>query len=364
MSQWVFIRPRDVWMFRDSKPFAAGQNFVARSMFPPTPQTMQGVLRTHYLEANAVDFHAYARRQVDQRILETVGGPATHGVPADIGELKIKGPFVAKRTDGKIERWYPAPLDLLWNKQNGTYALLRPADTEPNFYTEPPFSDWRPLFGGGTGFKETDRWMTQQQFDAYLRGDTAGLGTLAEETSLFQFEERPGLSIDPQRRTNAKSLYYRAKFVRPQDGVGLLVHVSPDLFSDAAGPIAIGGESRFGNYSVVSAVDNNVVAQAGRLRVILLTPAYFAEGVFPRDHDWSPWVGSGRLVSYVVGKPQYISGWDVARNEAKPLRHYVPAGSVFFFEDASWQGKPFTERLDGDVDFAAIGYGNAAVGTW
>ncbi len=188
MGQWVFIRPRDVWMFRDSKPFAAGQSFVARSMFPPTPQTMQGVLRTHYLEANAVDFHAYARRQVDQRILKAIGGPATDGVAADVGELKITGPFVAKRADGKVERWYPAPLDLLWNKRNETYALLRPADTGPDFHTEAPFDGWRPLVGGDTDFKDTDRWMTQQQFDAYLRGDVAGLGALAEESSLFQFE--------------------------------------------------------------------------------------------------------------------------------------------------------------------------------
>lgn len=138
MSQWVFIRPRDVWMFRDSKPFSAGQNFVARSMFPPTPQTMQGVLRTHYLETRGVDFRAYAQRRVDSRILEAVGGPATNDHPADIGALQIDGPFVAKAARGRIERFYPAPLDLLWSSESKRYALLQPSEAQPDFYTEPP----------------------------------------------------------------------------------------------------------------------------------------------------------------------------------------------------------------------------------
>lgn len=364
MSQWVFIRPRDVWMFRDSKPFSAGQNFVARSMFPPTPQTMQGVLRTHYLETRGVDFRAYAQRRVDSRILEAVGGPATNDHPADIGALQIDGPFVAKAARGRIERFYPAPLDLLWSSESKRYALLQPSEAQPDFYTEPPFEGWRPLDGGGAGYKELDRWMDQRQFDRYLHGEIAGLGTLTEESSLFTFEERPGLSVDHRTRTNTKSLYYRARFVRPHDDVGLLVHVSPDLFDAGHGPIAIGGESRFGDYTVADVPEIKPAATKGRLRVILLTPAYFSGGVFPRERDWSPWVGGGRLVSYVVGRPQLISGWDVARNQPKPLRHYIPAGSVFFFEDAQWKGERFAETPDNEVSFSAIGFGQVALGSW
>ncbi|NOG48210.1 MAG: hypothetical protein HND48_01260 [Chloroflexi bacterium] len=59
-----------------------------------------------------------------------------------------------------------------------------------------------------------------------------------------------------------------------------------------------------------------------------------------------------------------ISGWDVARNQPKPLRHYIPAGSVFFFEDAQWKGERFTETPDNEVSFSAIGFGQVALGSW
>lgn len=363
MAQWVFIRPRDVWMFRDSKPFSAGQSFVARSMFPPTPQTVQGVIRSHFLETNRVDLAAYAQRRVERRILEMIGGPAAGLAPADIGSLTIRGPFVARMEGKSVVRYYRAPLDLLYNKPSEKFSVLRPAAREPDFASWVPFDGWRPLDGGSEGFGEAEGWLTQPQFDTYLKGQVSSLGQLTASDTLFRYEDRPGLSVSHRTRTNVESLYYRARFVRPEEGVGLLVQVSPDLFEQPAGPIAIGGESRFGQYEVVNFVETPS-KPLGRLRVVLLTPAYFTGGTFPSESNWSPWVGSGRLISYVTGKAQHISGWDVARKQPKPLRHYIPAGSVFFFEGAQWQGIPFSETPANEPDFGAIGFGQVALASW
>ncbi|MBL8152360.1 MAG: CRISPR-associated protein Cmr3, partial [Blastocatellia bacterium] len=38
----LFIEPSDVWLFRDARPFAAGEQSRATSLFPPTPRTIQG----------------------------------------------------------------------------------------------------------------------------------------------------------------------------------------------------------------------------------------------------------------------------------------------------------------------------------
>jgi hypothetical protein len=54
----------------------------------------------------------------------------------------------------------------------------------------------------------------------------------------------------------------------------------------------------------------------------------------------------------------------MAKNEPKTLRHYVPAGSVFFFENAEVSGKPFTETPPDSLDHGAIGFGTFAAGTW
>lgn len=45
----LFIRPVDVWLFRDGKPFDAASDHRARSLFPPYPSTMQGVIRSKAL---------------------------------------------------------------------------------------------------------------------------------------------------------------------------------------------------------------------------------------------------------------------------------------------------------------------------
>lgn len=48
-SIWVRIEPFDVLMFRDSKPFSAGESLRARSVFPPTPYPFIGAFRSQIL---------------------------------------------------------------------------------------------------------------------------------------------------------------------------------------------------------------------------------------------------------------------------------------------------------------------------
>jgi hypothetical protein len=45
----LFLEPLDVWLFRDGRPFMAGQQFRAASRFPPSPLVVQGALRAYHL---------------------------------------------------------------------------------------------------------------------------------------------------------------------------------------------------------------------------------------------------------------------------------------------------------------------------
>lgn len=45
----LFMQAEDVLLFRDGRPFNAGSDHEARSLFPPPPSVIQGVLRSHYL---------------------------------------------------------------------------------------------------------------------------------------------------------------------------------------------------------------------------------------------------------------------------------------------------------------------------
>ncbi len=364
---WLFIQPEDVWMFRDSKPFAAQQSFVAHSMFPPTPQTMQGIIRSHVLEQAQVDWAAYARGEVDKALKQKIGVPAHNNQPASFGELKLSGPFVARENKGKVERLVRAPLDLVTSKEGGNMALLMPPHSGHAFLTEPPFEGWKPLVAPDNmpSLKEADGWLDEAGLVAYL--DDKLPKTILKDDSVYHYEPRVGLALEKGKRVARDRHLYHAHFVRPQAGVGLLVGVNSGVLKDAKGVIGIGGESRFGSYQVVK--DFNLpqakLKDNSRLKVVLLTPAYFKNGWGPENNDWSRWVGAaGKLVSMAIGKPQPISGWDVAKREPKPLYHFVPAGSVYLFENATWQGKAFTETPDGELDYSAMGFGGYALGQW
>lgn len=360
MNYWYFIEPCDVWMFRDSKPFAAGQSFVARSQFPPTPQVMQGVVRSNYLEAQGVDWASYKRES-------DAGQTWLVGNAHDLGKFQQFGPLAGRRVTGetgkeRIELLIPAPLDVVKSKSDEAAAPMVLAPSSESFRTDAPFAGWRPLAAAAHSddLERASGWMGEGDLKRYLNGQ-APVSLLTPE-SLFQFEEKVGLAMDHGRRTHRDKHLYHAQFVRLAAKVGLVVGVN-EPYLDGQPIINIGGESRSG-YCEAMHVVLPAGRKAGRIKVALLTPAYFSGGWQPEGGDWSRWVGSGTLVSTAIGRPQPISGWDVANNRAKPLNQYVPAGSVYYFENADWQDIPFTETPDGMLDHAAIGFGGALTASW
>jgi CRISPR-associated protein Cmr3 len=359
---WLSIEATDVWMFRDSKPFSAGQNFVARSMFPPSPQTMQGILRSAYLETRGVDWRAYASGRERQDLYDDVGDAST------LGQLRLHGPHLARSAaNDSIERMLPAPRDLLWSAAKSAYQLMAPGKLQA--VTDEPFNGWQPTLRppGSEGFSELEgHWLSEEQFSAYLTGrasDITGAPTPAEH--LFDFEERPGLGLSRERRTadTEAGLYYRARFVRPAAETRLLVGASLEMFQKAH-TVRMGGEGRTGTITPVNYQPSSASTQRGDVRIVLLTPAWFDGGWGPASGDWSPWVGSGELVSFVAGRPTLLSGWNLAAGKPRPLRAFVPAGSVYTFRNAALTSRHFTQSPTGEADFEAIGFGVFAAGNW
>lgn len=341
-QQWIFITPQDVWMFRDSRAFTAGESFFARSTFPPLPSTAQGMIRTfHY---------------------EQTGGTVI-GSSSDMGGLKLVGPFVTRQQATGLTCCFPLPLDV----HVGSSVVQFAPSTEPGFESNLG-TQWRPLIPSASippgKADEREYWIDQSNFAAYLSDKPFSI-TPADD--LFKFEERTGLGMDHDRRAHREGQFYRAAFVRPHDGVGLLMGVDyekPIFPPSGSGTLAVGGESRIGQFTVVQ-YQQPVYQHSEQVKVVLLTPAWFSGGWLPADNDWSPWLGpDAKLISAAIGKPRAASGWDMALQQPKALRHFVPAGSVYYFENAITPTKPFTESAVGEPDFAAMGYGAFATTNW
>ena len=61
----LFIEPNESLLFRTGRPFVAGENNFAESMFPPTPETLQGAVRATiaaYWEPGKTIEEAFARK--------------------------------------------------------------------------------------------------------------------------------------------------------------------------------------------------------------------------------------------------------------------------------------------------------------
>ncbi|MGB9661668.1 MAG: type III-B CRISPR module-associated protein Cmr3 [Moorellaceae bacterium] len=365
----VFIEPNDVLLFRDGKPFAAGEDHRARSFFPPTPFTMQGVVRAKVLFASGVILADYAHGASGaQDLIRKIGIPGK-----SYGQLRLRGPFVAKRNDeGHITRYFPLPADVA--KVGDRPVLVKPLLARV-FTDNRPLEDlhllWAPTH---EPLEEARGWVAEQEFRKYLQGQQF---SITEENELLLREPHLGIALDHERRSTQEEKIYQMEFLRLREGVGFLLEVEGiEPFEPRKGFLQIGGEARPAYYEVLShpldllPLPNPLPR---RFKVVLLTPAWFTGGWQPQGGNWGQFFnGNVRLVSAAVPRAQSIGGAyvdDVRRRGdfQKTMRRFVPAGSVFFFESegsVTMKGRPFTETPDDEGDFGQIGFGCTVITGW
>jgi len=380
MTIWLFIEPSDVWLFRDGKPFDAGAEHRARSLFPPNPTTIQGALRSKLLFDSGVDLRAFACKEAAaQRAKDWIGWP---GEPPPFA---LRGPFIARRTgERSVEPLFPMPADVVQDREAKIYHLLKPLrDGGPftaNWPSEMP--QLRPLWiRSGRPLERATGWVNKAVLIGCLNGTFApNSDDVVREHHLFAREDRFGVAIDSARKGYREGFLYQVQFVRPRIGTGLLVAGDEKLhWPQDSGVLALGGERRVAHFEKVAPPDEpptKVSRSKGgktRFKVYFATPARFEEGW--QAADWGTWFDGKNLtlVSVAVSRFYPAGGIRVdtksqGGDHQKAMYRYVPAGSVFFFEcDGSAQRKkdngvlrPVTDdKCDGQ-----IGFGQIYIGRW
>ena len=103
-------------------------------------------------------------------------------------------------------------------------------------------------------------------------------------------------------------------------------------------------------------------------KVVFLTPAYFRYGWLP-DAAWFV----DALQAVAVTHPTCLGGWDLAHQKPRPIRRYVPAGSVYYLEfPDDWRpegllicDQPLTDSNTSiELPLHRLGLGHVAIGTW
>jgi CRISPR-associated protein Cmr3 len=355
----LFIEPVDVWLFRDGRPFDQGTDHLARTVFPPLPTVMQGVIRTHHIECNG-GIPAYLERRLPE-VEEIVGKPG--GPPPDT--FHLRGPFVARRLDmpgnsHDVDLYFPLPADAYLD--GDTYRALELR--REGIITDLGSASLLWLRAGRRPTKDEEVeggiWLNLRALETYLRAGTIPKGCTTAGSRLFARERRIGIQRDDQRRATVEQMLYEVEFIRlcECEGVGLYVEVEGvDGWPDR-GVLGIGGEGRSGRYEQVRTpnIRHPIDTNAKWFKIIFLTPAYFKQGW--QADDWKSLLGADVVfMGAAVNRPITLGGFDQAKKRQKPARRYVPAGSVYFFE-----GTPPLHLKSITQDGANIGFGQFIIG--
>ena len=352
----LFLEAVDVWLFRDGRPFDAGQDHSAVSRFPPYPTVIQGAIRSHHLVQTGVNL-------TDGRAVA-----AAVGAGLELGQRRVRGPLLACRQGDSLVHLFPAPADAF--NQAG-YLQARTSRPRPDHVvvsipeTVLPqlfWSEGEPQKAEGGG-----AWLTGEALRDYLQGKAV---TAIPTSDLFEPESRVGIAVDSARRTVREGALYDLQMVRPKPGVGVWVEATGfDGWPDA-GVLRIGGEGRGAYFSILKAPFAWPISTFSelppRFKIYFATPTWFAHGWRPAA--WGQFFqGQVSLQATAIHRYESVGGFDWAAPAAeagahRPARRFVPAGSVYlFFSDGQARLRPDLIQ-NAITDWGAeIGFGQVVI---
>ena len=343
------ITALDTLFFRDGKPFNKGAETWADAIFPPYPATIYGALRTAYFDANPVVFS----RLKENEELNSEADPTT--------KLKINNIFL-KNQNGFI---FKTPRNILEKGKKDDFEILTEFDN--NFLCN--HSAYKILKSSGEKAKYKESQISKNNFEDYLDAKYDNIQIL--KNPIFISEPKVGIAIDSETGTSKEEHLYRVDMMRPQEEVKIVIDFEGLEFDDEI-VFKLGGEGKFVHANLKN--ENHKIEMPeidSKFLLYLNTPAIFTKGWIPNWIDEESLIGEIpntnlkiKLISWAIGKPNFIGGFDMAKGRPKPMFKAVPAGSVYFMEIIEGDPaelKTIHQRSISDV-YPEQGFGIAYVG--
>jgi len=387
IREWLF-EPLDVLFFRNSLPFSPGETGYLKSIFPPTPETMQGVVRSAILLSHCAKISSLGDCMKDNEtkclqcpkgLLEVVGNAKR------IGKMKLWGPYLVKDET----RYFPTPADIVKEKGGDRVFLLTPDLKEP--ISCDLGSICFPTLPAGVNVEAVapvGGWISERLLGEYLNGeprsepleDLKQSGDLLPNSSIYEEEPKVGLGRDLISHKVKEGYLYSIELLRLKEGwkIALRVENVPEELEPQGKIMTVGGEGRLCGIEIRDYSQTPGQVPTDRWKIVFLQPAYLPKSDGsgpswllpgfvqknngPKNH-WEGKIGGtpAKLWTACLGKSFKTGGWDIAIKAPKPSRSYVPAGSVYYLEvkngsSLSWEGK-LGEKTE-------IGFGHYRVGGW
>jgi CRISPR type III-B/RAMP module-associated protein Cmr3 len=381
----LFIYPLDVLMFRTYRPFTAGESHVAKTEVI-SPRTFEGAIKSKlFLDFcskkgyNPSQFQLEKKRNENsqnfknrlerfrskinekmendaelRQILKTIG----YSLLGFQSELTVTGVFYSQLNG--LEEYFPIPNDLMeYKKPENNVLPGKPVKAEfdklkPKRIIKKVLSYGTkgtggkdamvPLLGKNSHLRRSEGLLPFGEFSKYLNGEIP----LKKIDFPASKEIRPGVALEHKTKKAVEGALYSAEFMRLELEWGFVVWYEYDHSLDG-GLLKLGGEGRG---AVANQIEDKIldfsnilgsINKEKRFKLYVATPSYFEGCVPPADilqHRLD--VEQLELVAALPGKPVYVGGYDIALNREKPLRRWVQAGSVFFYQ--------FDGKIKNDLD--------------
>ena len=373
----LFIEPCDVLLFRDGKPFSAGDDHFARSLFPPLPRTFQGAVRAAVLARYGFDAAAAA---------------PVIGDSDSCGSIKqMLGPFIARMDNGNVTELFPLPLDLGLSKINdsGRDHAVPPVRLKPRQL--PGISTDLNLaclpWAATAARLETPRaYLDLDALAAHLAGEPLPDRSPVPEGDMVRVEVRTGIRRSHARHAAEEGQLYSVAFRRLQQNYGFTFDndgIDGELADE--GMLVLGGESRPARYRRIDARPSfppnmlkairKSISEKRAFRLYLATPAIFGRGWLPQAIDAAAgYAGNLRgvpvkLVSAALGRYLPAGGWELRPSDGRAqqpraIQRAVPAGSVYWFRTEAGADEVLEKlhfKCISDID-SQLGYGLSLIG--
>ncbi len=374
----IFLEPSESLLFRTGRPFDAGEVGYAETVFPPTPETLQGAIRamlaTHWNPEQSLS-QVFAK---GSELVKLIGDRDGYG---RFRITSIALGYCKKEDD--VELLYPAPAHLLKN-DNSHFRLLPDCPDRVISSNVPEGMKYLyphpcPPEEAGGKLEPIDGWLTETSLRKALsrKADLLELEVVPRR-KIFKYESRLGIGMENASKTTRDGMLYSTQMIRMLPNYGFVVNIGltdetdtktliPDdtvqgtLRLPKQGWAMLGGEQRAVRFTVLSAPapqqGNTQSKDCGTL-LYLATPAAFQDGWRPKQ--WPQNLPAP--IAAAIPRYQPIGGWKLNPENSggsnKCMRRCVPAGSVYFFDGSIDIPPTFT---DYGVE---IGYGIAVRGEW
>jgi CRISPR-associated protein Cmr3 len=386
MPIWM-IEPHDTLVVRDGRPFNADIGARAHSLPFVTPSMIAGAVR--------------------QRIGSDASGKFVHQQPLQLLQHAIRGPLLYNLKDGMP--WVSAPADALLMGEGDDRILrqLTPIADARGCTNLPVQGAQYPAIAtagmapvGFATHTDNDRRKPNEKDGIYWSWDLFCEWLLnpcdISFVQPFALDKKPAMcimgslqrdtrthvQIDASRGTvgdeggrlfSTQGLQFRDR----ERAFGIAVDVADDM-TNRPTVGSLGGERRLVSwrqaqmqFPAIPAGLIERIVKSKKCRVVVLTPAYFAQGWYPglllsSQHNVQP-----TLMAAAAGRAQVLSGWDMAIGKPKSSKRYMGAGSVYYLElagtdadIATWVANMWFQNISDEDQSRRDGFGLAVVGVW